>query len=157
MIEPAGAAYRGATVALDVFTCEAGTDEVVRAPVADEAVLVVLEGDCSFADRRVRRRSVFADRAAAVVLPPGASVAVHAHERTEFALASSVGGALPRVDGRPIVVGPDEVVVHERGRAGWQRQVHDVVGEQVPARTLLVGETFNEPGQWSSYPPHKHD
>jgi 5-deoxy-glucuronate isomerase len=22
---------------------------------------------------------------------------------------------------------------------------------------LLVGETFNPPGNWSSYPPHKHD
>ena len=25
------------------------------------------------------------------------------------------------------------------------------------AQHLIVGETFNEPGQWSSFPPHKHD
>jgi 5-deoxy-glucuronate isomerase len=35
--------------------------------------------------------------------------------------------------------------------------VHDVIADAVPARHLLVGETFNEPGQWSSFPPHKHD
>ena len=157
MIEPAGAAYRGATVALDVCTIEAGDDEVVRAPGSDEAVLIVLEGDCSLAAQRVRRRSVFEDRATAVVLPPDASVTVHAHERTELALASSVGAALAAGGADPTVVGPGDVVVHERGRAGWQRQVHDLVGEHVPAQRLLVGETFNEPGQWSSYPPHKHD
>jgi 5-deoxy-glucuronate isomerase len=27
----------------------------------------------------------------------------------------------------------------------------------VPAKKLLVGETYNIPGGWSSYPPHKHD
>ena len=27
----------------------------------------------------------------------------------------------------------------------------------VHAQRLIVGETFNEPGQWSSFPPHKHD
>lgn len=32
-----------------------------------------------------------------------------------------------------------------------------MIAEAVPARCLLVGETFNEPGQWSSFPPHKHD
>ncbi|HEU5394485.1 MAG TPA: 5-deoxy-glucuronate isomerase, partial [Candidatus Methylomirabilis sp.] len=26
-----------------------------------------------------------------------------------------------------------------------------------PAKRLLVGETFNRAGEWSSYPPHKHD
>jgi 5-deoxy-glucuronate isomerase len=33
-----------------------------------------------------------------------------------------------------------------------------VVGENVPqAQRLVVGETFNPPGNWSSYPPHKHE
>jgi 5-deoxy-glucuronate isomerase len=35
--------------------------------------------------------------------------------------------------------------------------VHDVIADAVPAQRLLVGETFNEPGAWSSFPPHKHD
>jgi 5-deoxy-glucuronate isomerase len=27
----------------------------------------------------------------------------------------------------------------------------------VPAERLLAGETLNPPGNWSSFPPHKHD
>ena len=49
------------------------------------------------------------------------------------------------------------MVVHDRGRDGWQRQVHDVIADSVAAQRLLVGETFNAAGQWSSFPPHKHD
>jgi 5-deoxy-glucuronate isomerase len=29
--------------------------------------------------------------------------------------------------------------------------------QDVPAQRLLAGETLNPPGNWSSYPPHKHD
>jgi len=35
--------------------------------------------------------------------------------------------------------------------------VQTAVGSNVDADRLLVGETFNPPGNWSSYPPHKHD
>ncbi len=57
----------------------------------------------------------------------------------------------------PVPVTPDDVVVHDRGKPGWQRAVHDVIADTVPAQRLLVGETFNAAGEWSSFPPHKHD
>ena len=63
---------------------------------------------------------------------------------------------LPR-DDAPDFITPERVVVNDRGHAPWQRQVHDVVADDVGAQHLIVGETFNEPGQWSSFPPHKHD
>ena len=56
-----------------------------------------------------------------------------------------------------MLVNAEAVVVHDRGKPGWQRSVHDVVADSVPAQRLLVGETFNAAGQWSSFPPHKHD
>lgn len=43
------------------------------------------------------------------------------------------------------------------GRGSWERKAYDIIAEQVPAEKLLVGETFNPSGKWSSYPPHKHD
>jgi 5-deoxy-glucuronate isomerase len=35
--------------------------------------------------------------------------------------------------------------------------VHDLFVTDPHAHRLMVGETFNPPGHWSSYPPHKHD
>ena len=43
------------------------------------------------------------------------------------------------------------------GKANWQRTVYTALGEAFPAERLLAGETLNPPGNWSSYPPHKHD
>ncbi len=77
--------------------------------------------------------------------------------RCELALAATRNADLPATDAGPSFVAPADVVVHERGAPGWQRQVHDIAADNVRAHALIVGETFNEPGQWSSFPPHKHD
>ena len=45
----------------------------------------------------------------------------------------------------------------ERGKEGFRRTVYNLIDEKFPAERLLVGETFNQPGNWSSFPPHKHD
>jgi 5-deoxy-glucuronate isomerase len=158
VIEPAGAAYRGAQVQLDLPRLASGDRVEVRAPDGDEAVVVLLEGAIECAGVRAERPSVFSERAFAVHLPPGVSVDVVAHDDTELALAATVDGRLRRSpEAVATVVRPSDVVVHDRGRAGWRRAVHDVVADRVHAQRLVVGETFNEPGGWSSFPPHKHD
>jgi 5-deoxy-glucuronate isomerase len=53
-------------------------------------------------------------------------------------------------------VHPDQVTVRAVGRDAWSRRVCSVVDQRVASR-LLVGETINQAGAWSSYPPHKHD
>ena len=103
------------------------------------------------------RPSVFAGRATAVYVPPGQRLTLRAHGGAALvALCQaplSPGAAVPA----PYVVRPEEVRVSPRGRAPFAREVHDILDEGRPAARLVVGETFNAPGNWSSYPPHKHD
>ncbi len=42
------------------------------------------------------------------------------------------------------------------GETGNSRQVNIVIGKNVDAGRLLVGFTFSEPGNWTSWPPHEH-
>jgi len=116
-----------------------------------------LQGVVAFDGETATRTSVFEQRASAVYLPPGSSVTVDASGDAELALTATVGYALTAATSGPSVVHPDDVVVQPRGKPGWERDVHDVIAGTVPARHLLVGETFNAAGQWSSFPPHKHD
>jgi 5-deoxy-glucuronate isomerase len=157
VIIPEGRAYCGAQVSLDLHTLEPGTCEEVWAPPGEEAVLVLLEGAVEWAGTHTARRSVFEERASAVYLPAGTAVAVVAHEATELALVATLDAGITEAMHPPTVVGPAEVVVHDRGEPGWQREVHDVVADAIPAERLIVGETFTPGGQWSSFPPHKHD
>jgi 5-deoxy-glucuronate isomerase len=151
------AAYAGTHVGLEVRTLGAGAYETFGSPDDDEAAIVLLSGVIDAAGTRLTRDDVFREHASAVYAPPGASVEVRAEKPTELAYITTRGCKLTRSSTQPAVVNPGDVVVHERGRAPWARQVHDVIAEAVPAQRLLVGETFNEPGQWSSFPPHKHD
>lgn len=45
----------------------------------------------------------------------------------------------------------------KRGGPNFSRFVSDVVGIKSSAVRLITGETIGENGNWSSYPPHKHD
>jgi 5-deoxy-glucuronate isomerase len=49
------------------------------------------------------------------------------------------------------------VVERAVGADTYARVVRTVIGEDFPARRLLAGETLNEAGKWSSYPPHRHE
>lgn len=151
------AAYRGAHVQLEVFALEAGESYDFIPPTGQEGALVLLAGDVMFDGEPAKRTSVFDQRATAVYLPPGSSITVDAIDDPEIAFTATLDYDLAVTGEGPAIVHPDGVVVQPRGKPGWQRAVHDVIADAVPARHLLVGETFNEPGQWSSFPPHKHD
>jgi len=150
------AAYRGEHVQLDVLTLSAGETYVVEPAAGQEAAAVLLQGEVRLGNERARRSSVFETRASAAYLPPGSSIKVEALTAAELAIVATVGYELSSSAAAQIVR-PTDVVVQTRGKPGWQREVHDVIADSVPARRLLVGETFNEAGQWSSFPPHKHD
>lgn len=48
--------------------------------------------------------------------------------------------------------------VENRGKNNNKRLVHNILPDSDPsANSLLVVEVFTESGNWSSYPPHKHD
>jgi 5-deoxy-glucuronate isomerase len=159
---PSGSAYRGEHVQLDLPVLAAECAATFSVPNGIEAALVLLAGDVTIGAEpnahRVQRPDVFDAPATSVYLPPGTSIELTAHSRTELAFAATAGGDLHApVDAEPQLVKADDVVVHERGRPGWLRSVHDLVDSSVPAQRLFVGETFNAAGEWSSFPPHKHD
>ena len=65
--------------------------------------------------------------------------------------------ATAAVEYDPVLIFPSEAESKVVGQDNWQRSVVTSVGDNVSANRLLVGETLNSPGNWSSSPPHKHD
>lgn len=127
---------------------------------ASESLLVVLGGTCDLAvhggprwESLGGRRDVFSGAATAIYLPAGLRVEVTAKNGAEIAVVR----APAEPGGEAYTIGPEEVSRETRGDGSWQREVHTILDASRPAQRLLVGETFNPPGAWSSYPPHKHD
>jgi 5-deoxy-glucuronate isomerase len=133
-----------------------GETEQYSAP-GEESILVMQSGAGSVAVAgeafTISRTDVFEQRASAVYLPAGEIATVSAAADLEAILVST-----PAEPGRrPALVGPADVVVHARGRGAYAREVHDIFVTDNHAQRLMVGETFNPAGHWSSFPPHKHD
>lgn len=100
------------------------------------------------------RANVFTDAPWAVYVPP----------RVRAQITARGGGLLAAIVRAPsasrapaTLVTPRDVERRTVGAANWQRVVYNVVDAERGAGRLMVGETINPPGNWSSYPPHKHD
>jgi 5-deoxy-glucuronate isomerase len=57
----------------------------------------------------------------------------------------------------PRIIRPEECGYEIRGGGNATRQIVDIVPPGFPADRLLVCEVYTPGGNWSSYPPHKHD
>jgi 5-deoxy-glucuronate isomerase len=124
----------------------------------EETAFVVLSGSCmldfgSGKQRVGERTSVFGGLPYALYLSPDAGVRLEAQTTCEIAACHvpSTGKFPSRV------VTPEDVHVSLRGGGNASRQIVDVMRPDFPADHLIVVEVYTPGGNWSSYPPHKHD
>ena len=55
------------------------------------------------------------------------------------------------------LISPKDVETEIRGAGNASREIRHVIKPEFPADKLLVVEVITPSGNWSSYPPHKHD
>jgi 5-deoxy-glucuronate isomerase len=106
------------------------------------------------------RADVFAGYPHAVYLPAGTSFRIAARQGCEIAdcrALSTRTAAAGAVRLEPRVIRPEDCGFEIRGGGNATRQIVDVVPPAFPADRLLVCEVYTPGGNWSSYPPHKHD
>jgi 5-deoxy-glucuronate isomerase len=124
----------------------------------EEAALVVLGGRLTvdFGDGPQplgERENVFAGYPHAVYLPRGTAFEVTALTVCEIADAR----VLSKANLQPRVITPEHIVNEIRGGGNATRQIVDLIRPEFPADKLLICEVYTPSGNWSSYPPHKHD
>lgn len=131
---------------------ETGDREVCLVLIAGRAD--VTAGGRTFADIGGRMSPFEGKKPHSVYIPAGGgSWGVTARTRLELAVCSSPGGG----DYAARYIGPDDVGYEQRGTGSNVRHVYNVLPEGEPAHSLLVVEVITPPGNWSSYPSHKHD
>ncbi|HXW19077.1 MAG TPA: 5-deoxy-glucuronate isomerase [Roseiarcus sp.] len=124
-----------------------------------EACIVVLSGRARVTSGKFdsgvvgERDSVFQGLPWSVYLPAHAAYAIEAATNCELATCFAPGGG--KLPSR--VIGPDDVETLTRGAGSNTRYVRNILSEAAKADSLLVVEVITPAGNWSSYPPHKHD
>jgi 5-deoxy-glucuronate isomerase len=124
----------------------------------EEMALVFLSGRCAgdWGEGKVPigdRKSVFDGLPYALYLPSGNSVTLKAETVCEIAECRVPSAASLQ----PKLVSPRDISSNLRGGENASRQIVDVMPPEFPADKLVVVEVYTPGGNWSSYPPHKHE
>lgn len=131
-------------------TFETGDAETIVLPLVGNCTV-----DCADAVFELSGRpSVFAGPTDFAYVAPGAKVLVTSSTGGRFALP-----AAPAITRRPARYGPaEQVPVELRGTGSASRQVHNFCTPGTfEADRLIAVEVITPGGNWSSWPPHKHD
>jgi 5-deoxy-glucuronate isomerase len=103
------------------------------------------------------RASVWDGLPSAVYLPPGATAMVGALGASVTVAVAQAPASGRETAKRPVRIGPEEVRIEVRGAGNATRQINHIITPDFPADRLELVEVFTPSGNWSSWPPHKHD
>jgi 5-deoxy-glucuronate isomerase len=121
---------------------------------------VILGGVCAIESSRGQwshiggRSSVFHGMPHALYLPRQTRFAVTALSEE---LDIAYGSCRAARDHPPRLVTPPDVAVEIRGGGNATRQINSLIPPGFDCERLVAVEVYTPAGNWSSYPPHKHD
>jgi 5-deoxy-glucuronate isomerase len=124
-----------------------------------ELALVPFSGHLSVTSNRGQwsqvggRENVFSGLPHALYLPRQTALTVTAESGAEFAVCL----APAELDYPARLVTPRDIEIEIRGGDHATRQINNIIPPGFPCQRLVVVEVYTPGGNWSSYPPHKHD
>lgn len=127
---------------------------------ASEVALVVIAGTINVTssagswNQVGNRTDPFSGPPAAVYLPPTTTYEIQAAADAEVAICAAPSRE-NRKEARVIAPAPD--AEYTRGEGNAQRRIRNILMGENEASSLFLTEVITLPGNWSSYPPHKHD
>jgi 5-deoxy-glucuronate isomerase len=148
------------TISLRVIRLEKRQKQTVSQP-EEELALVMLGGQATiraggeYWESLGARANVFAGMPHTLYLPLGTEQVEI--EALTGACEVAICGARATRKFPAALIQPSSVEVEIRGGGNATRQINHILKPDFPADRLLVVEVYTPSGNWSSYPPHKHD
>lgn len=134
-------------------------EEYTAANGANETALIVLGGRCQVQGAGFKfeevgaRKDVFAGLPHAVYLPPQSKYTIKALADLEIAWTESPS----QLAAKPRHIEPGQVKSVAIGKSNYTREARMIIYEDFECGHFIIGEAIVPPGNWASYPPHRHD
>ena len=124
----------------------------------ETAIVVLAGGGLRAGDIELPgRASVWDGLPSALYLPPGSTATIAPlQDSVTVAVADAPASGRATAEA-PVRIGPEDVRVEIRGAGNATRQINHIITPEFPADRLEVVEVYTPSGNWSSWPPHKHD
>ena len=159
-VDPSSAGWR--YLSFEIRRLRAGSSTALGADDAETAVVPLAGGDLEIGRHGTLagRPSPFDGLPSAAYVPAGCTVTIEAASDCEVAIARAPSSPASRprdVATEPALISGAEIDIEVRGAGNASRQINHIVKPEFPAHRLLIVEVFTPSGNWSSWPPHKHD
>ena len=149
---------------LDFNLLVLGDGEIYRGATGDRELCAVLlggKGTVAVNGQEFKnvggRPNVFSGKPHSVYIPCQSNYTIAAHGRLEVGLCSAPSDLATA----PYVIPPERITTGVWGAANFARNYYQILtlaGQpDLPAKRLIVGETFTPSGNWSTFPPHRHE
>ena len=163
--DPARAGWR--YLSFRAFGLDEGETVLLDRPEQEAAIVTISGGGVELGFdhgpglRLIGRPSVFEGMPWAAYVPARTTTRIVGRplpgRRAIVAVAQAPLAGRPGVATEPVLVRPEDVEIEIRGAGNATRQVNNIMMPDFPADRLLVCEVFTPSGNWSGWPPHKHD
>ena len=164
-VDPGGAGWRYLTFKVERL---AGGQTLTLEPRQEHAIVVIEGAEAIVVPRTGHavaiegRPSVFAALPSACYVPAGTRAEVRVDGAPTaavslVAVASAPPSGRAGVVSQPRSIGRSDIRVEIRGAGNASRQINHIIEPDFPADRVEVVEVLTPSGNWSSWPPHKHD
>lgn len=138
----------------------AGESFTVESDTLETACLILYgNADISWLGRteNMQRETPFAKTPYCLHTPKGVKIEITAKAESEILIQQTDNER----EFEPVFYTPDMILYQEFGKGQWGGTGHRIVStvfdyDNAPYSNMVLGEVFNQPGKWSSYPPHHH-
>ncbi len=146
------------TIAVKRFTADESF--TVESDSLETACLILYgDADISWLGRteNMKRETPFAKTPYCLHVPKGVKIEIKANADSEILIQQTEN----EKGFEPVFYTPDMILYQEFGKGQWGGAGHRIVStvfdyDNAPYSNMVMGEVFNQPGKWSSYPPHHH-
>lgn len=148
-------------ISFSVFHLRKG-QTITGSATGQESALVLLSGigEATMNNQPLgsigERLSVFEEKAPyALYLSHNGSYSLHCTSDSMEVVLASAPASERSYPARLIT--PQEISIERRGEGNTQRRVQHILDTDQEAERLILVEVYTPAGNWSSFPPHKHD
>ncbi len=127
----------------------------------NETAVLILKGQftISWNDRKetVKRKNPFEKTPYCLHVCKGVKISIDAVEDSEFIVQQTDN----EKEFEPVFYKPENCTYQHFGKGQWEGTGYRICStmfdyDNAPYSNMVMGEVFNQPGRWSSYPPHHH-
>lgn len=127
----------------------------------NETAVLILKGNMniSWNDRteNMKRKNPFEKTPYCLHVCKGIKISIEACEDSEFLVQQTDNER----EFEPVFYKPEDCLYQHFGKGQWDGTGYRICStmfdyDNAPYSNMVMGEVFNQPGRWSSYPPHHH-